>query len=278
MLRLIRRHLGQYLIESGSDSVIAGVEIPPGGSLNAVHLQVSLNASSVFTSGNLAAMYGITGYVIPILDPDSAPTYDAVWDAQVPKDVDEGVNAFDLDTTAADLSPEFEWGEMDITSIIQMSSAPVEVFRRRKLLTVAESMGAMDVATFDWLPIDKFTTTLKRNVRVNVPSVMLLGFSSPSLDDTTATLRTVLSESEWARYMYLGLVVDQSLNQLIGLVEAGAETPYAESAALVAKLLEPPAYEETADAFTSPSWQVWCKATFDVSVPGYRSKAALTSE
>ena len=53
----------------------------------------------------------------------------------------------------------------------------------------------------------------------------------------------------------------------IGLIEAGAESPYAEALAWISELLEPDLVEETAGTFKDGTLQSWSVASADISVP-----------
>lgn len=59
--------------------------------------------------------------------------------------------------------------------------------------------------------------------------------------------------------------------QLMGLTEAGAETPWEEAALLVEEVLEPTVIEETAANFNNGAFDVYTAMTWDISVPGRRS-------
>lgn len=280
-MRLFGRRYSMISVGSGSDDVLVGYPLPQGGQLNNVHLEIhALAGEGVLASS--AVLYGVSGFVIQVPDPETAILFDTIWDNFVPKDVAESSGAFDLDTDAADATAEFEMGEPDITAIFDMvPNQPLEIFRRRRILTVARGMLAyetVDAGADLWTPGEFFSTRIRRNVRVASPSVILIGFSSPLLDVTTNTRESTPSENQWAWLQYLEMGLEQAFIHLMGLVESGAETPWEEAGAFVASLLERAAVEDTAGSFTPRAWTVYTSATFDVTVPGSMSQKILTSE
>lgn len=275
-MRVISKRLLQAIVAPGTDKIIAAFPIPSECTLNSVFIDVQLVRNLFAVEAQHAVAYGITGYVLPILDPDGAPTYDAIWDAQVPKDVAAGAGSFDLDTAAADATPEFEWGEPDLTEIMGQGSAPLEVFKRRKLITLAGGSVMSDFTANDWLPTDKFTARIRKPVRVSVPSAFVLGLSSPSLDVTTTTVLTYPTEVQLTQMKYLEVTLEQAWMSLVGLTEAGAETPYEEARTFLAQLLEATVVEETAAYFLASSWNVMCRSTGDITVPGRKRFKTLT--
>jgi hypothetical protein len=256
------------VIVSGADGVIAACPLPAQGKLNNVSLNIQGITSSI--SPLQAVMYGISGFVVPVMDPDAASSVDLLWDTLIPKDVESSAAAFDLDTAAAETSPEFEWGEVDLEHILDIGGAPVEIFQRRGLLTYAgaQSRGFESGSPDTWIPTISINAKVKRNVVVEVPSMVLFGFSNPVLGDTTASPPTSPTETQWPILTYLEDFLVDAVKQWVGLTETGAESPYEEAAAFIADYIEPDAFEETAGAFQSNSWSVFSKCTFDVTVPG----------
>lgn len=280
-MRIFGRRLTSIAIPGGTDEVVIGFPLPAGGVLNNVHMEWHIIGPEDVVL-NHAGMYGIGGYVVPVVDPDAALSYDTIWDNLIPKDTAQAAGALDLDTAAADATPEFEPGEPRWSGIFDLTSlAPKEIFRRRKLLSIASAQFGHQVivsASDTWVPTDYFNTKVGQKVRVKSPSMVLFGFSSPTLDAVSTSQKTAPTENEWTLLQYVEVAMEQMFFQLIGLVEAGAETPYVESAAFIARLLEDVIFEETAAFIDTMQWQVYCKATFDISVPGTISQATLSSE
>lgn len=280
-MRIIGRRLEQHIVATNTDEVIAGYPLPADGVLNNVHLELHIIGPEGEKFDSMS-IYGMSGFVIPVLDPDGGATFDAIWDAQVPKDVAMSAGGFDIDTGAADTQPEFEIGVPDVSAIMDLvAGAPIEIFRRRKYLTIANERNVRDVVTAGSdlkLVTDHFITDVKRRVRVPDPSVVLFGLSSPDTTNTSTTIKAIPTEAEWSLLQYLEVALEQAFMSLVGLTEAGAETPYVDSMTFIAELVEDVVFEETALSFTPTSWNVYCISTFDISVPGKIAMGVLTSE
>lgn len=280
-MRLIGRRLSQKLIVSDTDEVVVGFPIPADGVLNSVFLEQHL-ISTEGQSFNGMGIYGTSGFVFPVMDPDGGATFDAIWDAQVPKDVALAAGAFDIDTGAQDTQPEFELGLPDLSSIVRLTALePIPIFQRRGYLSLANAKviytpvdSAEDTAIFT----DFYSTQVKKTVHVSSPSVVLFGTSSPALAATTTTIKTIPTEAEWLLLQYLEVALEQAFMSLAGLTEAGAESPYVESLAFIAELVEDTVLEEVAGRFIPNNWTVFTRATFDISVPGSVSIGTLSSD
>lgn len=262
-----------------TDAVVASCPLPSGGTLNGLNLAVRVHSVEDLPITDVVA-YGLTGFVIPVLDPDTALTVDAMWDLQVPKDVAVAEGAFDLDTDTSDPTPEFEPGDLDLEGIMGFGSQnAIEIFRRRTFISFPDSVVGFQPGTPDtFLAIDKFTTRIKRRVRVNQPAMILFGFSSPVLDRTTGTVDNIPSESEWTLLRYLEEFLVEAWKSLTGVIASGTQEVGTEMALFVADLLEQVMFEETAAEFEAVAWNVFTRATFDISVPGTFKLGALTSE
>lgn len=278
MISYTQRQLWKGSVATNTDKVFSGIVIPPGGVFRGCSIDMHVwGAETVLAN---ALMYGISAYLVPVLDPDSQIGFDALWDRLVPKDVAEGASALDLDTTSADATPEFELGDLNFAAVYDVGSAPVELYRRRRLLTAAlRGSGLAATGAFThWLPTDKFRISVPGGQRVNVPSVLMFGMSSPVLDRTTATSFTEPTEREWLQLQYLEDTALDALKFLMGLHEAGAESPYEEASDLLARTLEPLPFEQVAGEFASGTWQIVASAVYAMSVPGTLQVDSLDSE
>lgn len=271
------RVTSQYTIASDTDEVIAAVPLPVGGKLEGVNLRVSCIQGGI--SITTAVMYGATMYAVPVLDPDAGAAFNVLWDTQVPKDKDEAEGVYDLDTAAADVTPEFELGEMDFETLIGAGGAARKMWRRRKLVTFPESpVGFLDATPDKFQAIDAFSVKLKQKLSAQVPTVVMLGFSSPVLDDTTVTDLTSPAEKDWTKLRFVTDTLKQAVVELLGEVEAGANAPWTQAAVMISTLLEGPAFEEDAGSFATGTWTVFCTGSFTISVPGEIGFGTLSSE
>lgn len=275
--RLIQQVGSQYTVATDTDEVVAAVALPAGGKLESVSLRISCQMPDLDVAH--AAMYGVTMFAVPVLDPDGTLKFNQIWDAQVPKDKDEGAGVYDLDTQAADATPEFEMGEMDFETLIGAGGGTRKMWRRRRLIPFAESPVAFQAGTPDtFSAIDSFSVGMKQKLRVDVPTVVLLGFSSPVMDDTVSSDLPPPTEKQWTKLRFVVDTLKQAVIELLGEVEAGAETPWTEAAVFISTLLEGPFFEEDAGSFTTGTWLVYATGQFTISVPGEIGFGTLSSE
>lgn len=275
MIRAFPRRRAQHYITAGNDKVLFGVSLPSECRLNGLTAQVHITSNQINAIGK-ASMYAIEGYILPVLDPDSAPDFDTLWDTLVPKDND--TDTIDMDTGAADTQPFFEPGEMALEELMDVGLQPERIYNRQKMLSFANSaLRQEDASALEWAAAEVVNIRIRKNYYVKQPSVVVFGFANPSLDDVTSTLDAALAENEWPRVKYIELVLEQALMKHMGLVEAGAETPWEEAAALLRKYIEPDMFQQTASAWLAQGFHVVCNATFDVSLVGTLGKLQLGS-
>ena len=232
-IRMFPRRRGQHHVPAGEDKVIFGLSMPSESRLNGLTAQVHIMnmTPSAITS---AMMYGIEGYILPVLDPDSAPTHDVLWNTLVPKDDD--TDTIDLDTSAADAQPFFEPGEMALAEVMDVGLQPERIYARHALKSFANSgFRQEDTSVLEWVISDIVNIRIKKRYFVRQPSVILFAVAAPDLLDTSNVAPAALAENEWARVKYMELVLEQALMQHFGLTEAGAETPWLEAAQLLRK-------------------------------------------
>lgn len=265
------------------DTVIFGAPIPPGGKLTQINFQFS-TFFATRQATDIVLAYGLGIYVLPVLDPDAGGTYDAIWDTLVPKDELQADDALDLDTGVADTTAEFEPGQMNLNAVLGIGVADVvEVFKRRTFIDPSSSGMAgihWDTDKFYYWPSDSFRTKISKQVRVEQPAVVLVGMSSPVTSSSTTTLEPAPTKQEWGMMMFLESTLEDMMKLLIGLPEAGAESPYVEASQFLADLLEPLVYESTGRAadLVSTGLNYNAKATFQVVMPGTKTMSNLTSE
>lgn len=283
-MEIFRRVTFWQTVGVGTDQVLAACQIPPLCTMKNVWLNWRIHAAAAIDV-SFVYHYGLSGFIVPVLDPDSQPTPTLLWDNLVPKDVSVGAGAFDLDTAANDTTPEFEVGEMDLTALFGFNAGGVEqFFRYRRQMDFVNSNGlGFQAGTPDiYYPNDQRVTRIKKAYARSVPSMAMFGVSHPSLDNTAATFTGGLdspAEHEWAWLAYIEVVLERSWAQLQGIIETGAETPWEEAAVFLEGVLEPPAFEATADKFSAiQALQINGNATFQLSVPGRFQVGSLSSE
>lgn len=225
-------------------------------------------------------MYALEGYILPVFDPDDGSTLDTLWDQLVPKDSDTEV--VDLDAESSQTAPFFEPGEPDFQAVLDVGIQPERIYRRERMLTLAKGsvfsfrQQAADVVR--WVPGDAFNVRIKRRIRVERPSVLVFGFASPAMDDHTTTVESILEEAQWPQVKYMGETLRRAMLHLMGLTEAGAETPWEEATALLKRHLEPDMVEEVAGTYVGSTWSVSSRAIIDHSVVGDLEAHAVSTQ
>lgn len=271
MFRMFARRLSQIATSAGADSVMWGISLPAGSVVHDIKSDVTVLDQTGQRAFNRYYMYGVSGWVLPIFDPDAAATYDALLDALVPKDIDN--QTIDLDTAAADTTPFFEPGTPNFANLIDVGVQPRQIYRREKLLSIHRDsvITHQDNQTpfaGKWHPGDKFSIRIRRAIRVSQPSVLLFAFASPSLDETSSTMPTSLAEAEWSRVKYMRETLKQAVMQLFGVIETGAETPWTDAVTLLRRHLMPDVHEAEAAVFDNAVFDCVSRTMIDHSVVG----------
>jgi len=283
MLKFVGRKMSQVVVAANTDKVVGAHPLPQGGSIDQIDIIMKCTSPSgaALPMGKVV-MYGVDVYVVPQPDPDSSITYDQAWNRFVPKDDAPGT-ILNLDTTVADATPVMVQGQLDINAMFNMTGlAPKRIFRRRRMLSFADlgpTVGSQAVDT--WTPAEAWNSTINRRVRVNQPSYVLIGFSSPPLTQTSVNIWVPpVGTSEWAILQYMEKFLEDAFVSSLAMIDAGAESPYDTAEEYIQRLLEDIILEETTDAFHPQSWTVHTQSTFQVTVPGRLNlgRKVLTSD
>ncbi len=279
MLRMFARRMSHIQNSAISDQVLLGWSLPSDTVIHDVKAEVHCWKAGVMTQSQ-SCMYACEAWILPVFDPDDALTYDALWDALVPKDTD--TETMDLDTGALDTTPFFEPGEHIWEGIVDVGLQPEKIYSRYRLLTPVSGAYHSDTDpnspfAFRWRPGERFNIRVRRRLRVRQPSVLVIGFGSPAMDDTTTVIPGSLSENEWPQLKYASNMLERAMLHLFGLTEAGAETPWEEATALLKKHLEPDLFEEMASTFTTVQYEVVGRGILDHSVTGEIEVGSVTS-
>lgn len=267
MISYRQPQLMKFATGVGTDRIIGALSVPPGGVFGRVSVDLRIHAAEQLAA--TALIYGISAYAIPITDPDAAVTYDVLWDTQVPK-MDNNALVLDLDAAVSDTTPDIEPGEVDWNEVYDFTSAPSRLYRSTHIMSIADgSPGPMATGgATHWFPRRRHRFTLRGGGKAKVPMAIMIALSIPNLDRTTTVIAVSPTEQEWMQLQLLRDTAVDALKHLIGLIEAGAETPYVEAATYLAKLLAPDIYEETAGQLGAVSLEVLCKTVWDMAVPG----------
>ena len=277
MRRMIARRRNQTQAAPGADTVLFGLSLPDGSILHSGGMQVHLS-SSVENSLLTVAYYGVEGWILPVHDVDAGVSYENLFDILVPKD--SGTSTIDLDSGTADVTNFFEPGTPQFAKLLDVGLRPKKVYQRLKML----HQGNSSFSYFDtgqvtplWIANDDFYAKFSGPYRITNPSVLVFALSSPNVDATTGTTHAPLSEYEWDQIKYVDHVLERALISLFGIVESGAETPWAEATALLVKQLEPTMHELNAGAYVSLTYRAFIDAQINFEVEGELAKGVITT-
>jgi len=273
VLRLIAKRKSQVVVAASTDTVLFGLSLPSDTIINSIRLHGQIlppSAGLELTNGDSVG-YGLEAWILPIDDPDATADFDDVWDTLVPKDSD--VQTLDLDAEIANTDTFYEPGEADWQAIFDVGLRPKRIWRHYRDLTINTTMGMKFVDSqtpFEpkWQPGDTFRFSDNKRYRIEQPSVLLVGVGVPAGDDTQTVVELPLSEAEWPRVKYLGETLTLALHEVLGLTEAGSETPWEEAADLLQRHLDPDVLEITDGFYNNVTLKCMGEMTVDHSVVG----------
>jgi len=284
-MRVFRRSIVGRDVPAGEDMVLGFCPIPAGGRLvrtwGRLHMIGPEGLDFVSVAG-----FGFSGQVLPILDPDTTMFVDNVWDQIVTKAVDPTVAAatvgaeFDWDDN--DTRPELEPGELDIHRVLGLFRDPQEFLDPRfELVSWASGrQGGFNVGSNPDAYIPSVFKTFRSNraIEVDVPSYAMVGVSSPSMDDSVTTETTISSPGEWAILENIDSALEDLWKIQTGLIESGAESPYAEITTLLEDLIAPPMFTESTSYFVGVTWKAVLECTWEIELQGRSNPSVLAGE
>lgn len=276
---MLARRTFQRQVVSGADDVLAGIWLPAKTRVNQVSGYASCVVSAPQTIGK-AVGASIEGWVLPVDDPDATATMEVHWDTHVPKDT--AVDVLDLDAIAQDTTPFWEPGELFWESIFDIGVQPRRVFHRHWLSTAV--LNSVAVNRDPETPfLYEYTAGLTvpfgtGPFRVDEPSLLVFGGAAPAMDATSASAAIApLAEEDWGQLQFIDHVLERAQLHLLGLFEAGAETPFEEASALLRSYLDPAVFEETATTFAGVNWMMIGEMQVDLTVQGSLPKQLITT-
>ena len=276
-MQVISRQVSSREVDPNTDEVIAYCPLPTGSKLNNVWLESSITTGALTNVIN-ASFYGVSGFVVNIDDPDGTYTWDQIWDGSVRKDVSLEVwSTADIDSPE-NVEPEFDVGLVDLDSIMGIGAEDdMQIFQRRKMVSWAGNPIGGDGGV-QFVPTDYFKTHIKGGPRVNSPSGVMFGLSSPAMAETTG-VSNIPVEKEWLVLQFVDMFLEDMFKWNIGLGSITSDFPYEAGSDYIAKFLESAMWEPSGQAnLYSEKWYVNSKITFDVTIPGMQRVKVLSSD
>lgn len=274
-----RRPFANSAIAIGSDQVIAGVWLPAGSILGDIRGHVSLVSPTEITLSQVVVC-SVEGWILPVDDPDSVATMNALWDSHVPKDTT--TFTLDLDEAAADAAPFYEMGSIAWEFLYNVGAAAKRIYHRHDVLSAVDSvvLTRQDTETpftEQFFAGKRYAVKVRGGGRITQPSLAVFAVGSPATTTTSATVAvSALVEHEWGRIKFIDHVLEQALMSSLGLTEVGAETPWDEASDLMKKYLDADMLEANAGTVIPTVWLASGELVFDVIVPGRMRQKVLT--
>lgn len=275
-MRVIARSVGAQQIAGNVDRVVVSMPLPKGGKLISVHGEVHIIGEEDQPTNRFMA-WGMSGVLVPIPDPETAITFNALWDNVVVKAADPtlvaATNLLDFDWDTANTGPEIEPGEMDIDALLGLTQGQKEFIPPRlSWMSWAKGRqgGFIAGTPDDYLPSDFKTYRSKRALVADVPSALMIAVSSPVLDEVEllAANTTPASSAQWYQLQNMDETMRDFAKMQAGLTDAGAISPYFDATALIADLVARDMLDESGTLFNSVSWTTLVTATWLLDFPG----------
>lgn len=268
-MRLIGKQWTNRNVPVKTDRVIGAFEVPGGSRVNALNIGCNIIAGAP-VSVIKACFVGIHAYLIPHPDPEESLSPDTVWDEVVPKMDAIGSAVLDMDTVdSPDVDPVFEPGDVSLNDLVSGAGEPEKMIPGvNKLLTFANTpaKGFESGSPDTWYPTMTYSTRATEGWDVEVPSLVAVAVSSPATTQTLTAYDT-FNMNDWVKLRYAKTTLEEAHNEIVGMTEAGATTPWADSAKIITDWLIL-VFEATAGKFDPVIWEVFSTISCDITVEG----------
>lgn len=278
-----RKSYTGHQITSGTDFVVCSMPIPPGGVLLGYRAEIHAITSTHKTA--ITSACALFGKAVVVRTGgsmmDASLSLQTIWDQMVPKDVDLDIAAGgdDIDWDDGAIAGPFEEpGHINFNDMVELGQRPTALQEKEVMISPASPQAKMfHVDTTDeYFPTARMTMGKNLKHRARDASYFLLALGSPSWDETTTTEPSTIANQEWSLLTYPDVMFDMMLPDLLGMTEAGAESPFSEAASQAVSFVEPPVFELAAGAlWQATSWNVWVKWSVRIATPGRPKMRAL---
>ncbi len=276
--QMLSRRTFMSRASAGTDQVFAGIWLPANTRVSSVSGFIDLEGTTPLAS--LTMCYGsVEGWVMPVVDVDGSQDMNTVFDTKVPKDT-AGI-IIDLDSESPFVSNFYEPGEIMWDNIFPIGQQPQRVFERKFQCSLGRnSVPQRDPATpfgYEYVPVKHMGLNLNRPIFVDEPSLLAFAVASPFTTTTQpAGYLQALVEEEWGQLQFIDHVLERAMLALLGVIEAGAESPWEEAITLLRKHLDPEVLETQGDAIVPVAWQFSGEMVIDHLVEGTMPKGAIS--
>lgn len=272
--QIVRKHHTSRRVVPGFDAIIASMPIPPGGVFAGFRAEIhGIAATHTLVTDFVAA--NIRGYIVGTGGTmmDASLSLDTLFDQMVPKDIDlsvvAGEDEIDWDDGAIG-TPFEEPGHINWNDMVELGVRPEVVVNHEHMGSFAGGGGKFPhVDTSDeYYPTFRVNIGSNRNIRVKQASYFLLAVASPSWDEVTTTVPSTIAEFQYSLLTYPDVMFDMMLPDILGMSEAGAESPFSAAAAAAVDFVEPVVFESDDGDFATVTWHVGTKYKVRILTPG----------
>ncbi len=281
MTRMKRTTMFERDVASGADGVVGGIWMPANSTVHMMGGYIDFQTNLIMTAQQIVVV-GASIWWLPVDDPDTTGTMDSVWDSQVLKD--ETVVSLDLDTQTLRTNPEYEPGEAKWAKLFDVGVEVKPLWRRHFMSNIVRNSVGVGPAPdtpfgFEFVGAGTLAPALGFAVRSSTPGLLCVGVSSPTTTNSSSTEAIAgLAEEDWGQVQYIDHVMERAMLNLLGLEEAGAETPWEEATTLLKKYLRPLILETESGSFIPTAWRCTGEMNFIIEVEGTMGKRMLSLE
>ncbi len=275
-MQLYMRRYGSNQIAPGADAALLAWPLPSESRLNYLRGECHAFVVSANVPGAEVAIYGAQGWILTSIVQTDFAAMDTLWDKFVPKDND----TVDLDfDTSADANVFIEPGLVNISQMLDEEVlSPVRWYNRNKIISYMTSFRNFSPSVTTHHPNDFFKFGIDRPFKARENSGILFGFGSPDMAGAGVDAEVVEGSSGTTFDGFFTLkhmedFLDKAMLEATPFTEAGAESPYEDIMNFLIDTLEE--VNENTALFESNTWNVWCKGTAGIEVPGRLSHTSI---
>ncbi len=226
-------------------------------------------------------MYGCEAWIARTEILTDYQDMNTLWDSAVPKN-QAGVQVLDPNDAVVTESF-FQQGEVALAQILgQEVLGPERIFQKESMLSFANAATGFKDATPDtYLPAEAFKLNVGKKYTVRDFNGLMVGIGSPDYvvaddNDIIPVLGSVGTRQAFYALQFLQEYMDMAMISLLGLTEAGAESPYVDILTFLEELLERVNIGGGGSSrFEPTAWTGAMYATAGILVPGMLSHSTL---
>lgn len=273
-MRVLRKTVAALSVAVGADEVFGWCPMPTGAKLMSVSGALHIIGPENRAIASFLA-YGFSGFVIPVVDPTAALSLKNTWDTMVVK---QGV----VETGAGAGGVDYEWDVVDTNEVVQPGRGTYEgitgigqeksktIFNPRvEWMSFAKRAVGFVAGTPDaWAPVDYKRFRSQMKITADEPSYAMLAISNPALSEVNTAPVTDGTTELWGMGTHLKEILQDFWRIQVGLIEAGAESPYVDAANYIQELTQPDMLDESSTLYDdAAAFTALMECTWEMDFP-----------